>query len=182
MLKGRFLTAEVIEEFEKHLVLEEKSEHTIEKYLRDVRAFRSFAGNGEIKKETTIAYKQQLLNVGYAVRSINSMLASINSLLDWLGWFDCRVKALKTQKQIFCPEEKELTKAEYLRLVDTAKQNGNERLNLILQTICGTGIRVSKLESITVEAARSGEAIVSCKGKTRSVFLARQLQKKLLRY
>lgn len=119
-------------------------------------------------------YLRKLL---YAVRSINSMLASLNSLFAWLGWHDCRVKALKTQKQIFCPEEKELSKAEYLRLVNTAKQTGNERLNLILQTICGTGIRVSELEFITVEAAHCGEAIVSCKGKTRSVFLVRQLQK-----
>ena len=181
-MKGRFLNAEIIEEFGKHLVLEEKSEHTIEKYMRDVRAFWSFAGNGEITKETAIAYKNHLLKTDYAVRSINSMLASINSLFVWLEWFGCRVKALKTQKQIFCPEEKELTKAEYLRLVNTAKQNGNERLNLILQTICSTGIRVSELEFITVEAARSGEAIVSCKGKTRSVFLVKQLQKKLLRY
>lgn len=181
-MKGRFLTAEVIEEFGKHLVLEEKSEHTVEKYLRDVRAFWSFIGSGKITKETSIAYKHHLLETDYAVRSINSMLASINSLFVWLEWFDCRVKALKTQKQIFCPEEKELTKAEYLRLVNTAKQNGNERLNLILQTICGTGIRVSELAFITVEAAQSGEAIVSCKGKTRSVFLVKQLQKKLLRY
>lgn len=181
-MKGRFLTAEVIEEFGEHLVLEEKSEHTVEKYLRDVRAFWSFVGSGEITKETSIAYKHHLLETDYTVRSINSMLASINSLFVWLEWFDCRVKALKTQKQIFCPEEKELTKAEYLRLVNTAKQNGNERLNLILQTICSTGIRVSELAFITVEAAQSGEAIVSCKGKTRSVFLVKQLQKKLLRY
>lgn len=176
-MKGRYLSEKLIKEFGKYLVLEEKSEHTVEKYLRDVRAFASFAGQAEINKETAIGYKQHLLENAYAVRSINSMLASLNSLFAWLGWHDCRVKALKTQKQIFCPEEKELSKAEYLRLVNTAKQNGNERLNLILQTICGTGIRVSELEFITVEAARSGEAVVSCKGKTRSVFLVKELQK-----
>ena len=181
-MKGRVLTEKVIREFQKHLMLEEKSENTIEKYLRDTRALLLFAKNAEIDKEITIAFKQDLLESGYAVRSVNSMLASINSLFDWLGWSDCRVKTLKTQQQIFCPEEKELTKAEYLRLVQTAQQNGNERLNLILQTICGTGIRVSELPFITVEAARSGEAVVSCKGKTRSVFLVKQLQKKLLRY
>lgn len=181
-MKGRFLSEELIEQFGKYLVLEEKSEHTVEKYLRDVRAFAAYAEQAEIVKETVIRYKQHLLESEYAVRSINSMLASLNSLLAWLGWHDCRVKALKTQKQIFCPEEKELSKAEYLRLVNTAMQTGNERLNLILQTICGTGIRVSELEFITVEAAHCGEAIVSCKGKTRSVFLVKQLQKKLLRY
>lgn len=181
-MKGRVLTEKVIREFETHLRLEEKSAHTVEKYGRDVRAFLTFIGGAEVDKETAIAFKQHLLDAGYAVRSVNSMLASINSLFDWLGWSDCRVKALKTQQQIFCPEEKELTKAEYVRLVRTAQQNGNERLNLILQTICSTGIRVSELPFITVEAARSGEAIVSCKGKTRSVFLVKMLQKKLLHY
>ena len=181
-MKGRFLSEKLIEEFGEYLVLEEKSEHTVEKYLRDVRAFAAYAGQAEIGKEAVISYKQRLLESDYAARSINSMLASLNSLFAWLGWHDCRVKALKTQKQIFCAEEKELSKAEYLRLVNTAKQNGNKRLNLILQTICGTGIRVSELELITVEAARCGEAIVSCKGKTRYVFLVKELQKKLLRY
>ena len=181
-MKGRFLNESLIEDFGKYLVLEEKSEHTIEKYLRDVRAFSVFAGQGEISKETVLAYKQHLSESDYAVRSINSMLASLNSLFDWLGWQDCRVKTLKTQTLIFCPQEKELSKAEYLRLVNAAKQKGNERLNLILQTICSTGIRVSELSFITVEAARSGKAIVSCKGKTRAVFLVKDLQKKLLRY
>ena len=110
------------------------------------------------------------------------MIASLNSLFSFLGWTDCRVKSIKLQRQIYCPEEKELTKAEYMRLVNTAKQKGNERLNLILQTICGTGIRVSELQYITVEAVKNGEAIVSLKGKTRSVFIVKELKKKLLRY
>ena len=110
------------------------------------------------------------------------MLASLNSLFSFLNWMDCRVKSIKLQRQIYCPEEKELTKAEYMRLVNAAKQKGNERLNLILQTICGTGIRVSELQYITVEAVKNGEAIVSLKGKTRSVFIVKELKKKLLRY
>ena len=110
------------------------------------------------------------------------MLASLNSLFSFLNWMDCRVKSIKLQRQIYCPEEKELTKAEYMRLVNTAKQKGNERLNLILQTICGTGIRVSELQYITVEAVKNGEAVVSLKGKTRTVFLVKELKKKLLRY
>lgn len=110
------------------------------------------------------------------------MLASLNGLFSFLGWEDCRVKSVKLQRQIYCPEEKELTKAEYMRLVDTAKQKGNERLNLILQTICGTGIRVSELQYITVEAVKNREAIVALKGKTRSVFLVKELRKKLIRY
>lgn len=110
------------------------------------------------------------------------MLASLNSLFTFLGWADCKVKLIKLQLQIYCSEEKEMTKAEYMRLVKTAKQKGNERLSLLIQTICGTGIRVSELQFITVEAVKSGEATVSLKGKTRSVFIVRDLQTKLLRY
>ena len=180
-MKGHFLTSKEIEKFRNYLREEEKSENTQEKYIRDVTTFSKFC-NGAITKDTVIAYKQSLINGGYAVRSINSMLASINSLLSFLGWYELRVKALKIQQQVFCPEEKELTKAEYERLCRTAERKHNERLCLILQTICGTGIRVSELQFITVEAVRKGEATVSLKGKTRSIFIVRDLQKKLLRY
>ena len=181
-MKGRILTSEAIDCFKKYLREEEKSENTIEKYLRDVRAFAAYLSGIEVTKETVIAYKSRLLAENYAVRSINSILASVNSLFAFLGWTDCKVKSIKLQRQIYCPEEKELTKAEYMRLVNTAKQRGNERLNLILQTICGTGIRVSELQYITVEAVKCSEAVVSLKGKTRSVFIVKELQKKLLRY
>ena len=181
-MKGRILRNKAVEDFEKFLYKEEKSENTIQKYLHDVRAFMIFAGDSEITKETVITYKNKLINENYAVRSINSMLASINSFFAFLDWTDCKVKSIKLQRQVYCPEEKELTKAEYMRLVNTAKQKGNERLNLILQTICGTGIRVSELQFITVEAIKTGEAIVSLKGKTRNVFIVKELRKKLLRY
>ena len=181
-MKGRILTSEAIDCFKKYLREEEKSENTIEKYLRDVRAFAAYLSGIEVAKETVIAYKSRLLAENYAVRSINSILASVNSLFAFLGWTDCKVKSIKLQRQVYCPEEKELTKAEYTRLVNTAKQKGNERLNLILQTICGTGIRVSELQYITVEAVKCSEAVVSLKGKTRSVFIVKELQKKLLRY
>ena len=180
-MKGRILTSEAIDCFKKYLREEEKSENTIEKYLRDVRAFAAYLSGIEVTKETVIAYKSRLLAENYAVRSINSILASVNSLFAFLGWTDCKVKSIKLQRQVYCPEEKELTKAEYTRLVNTAKQKGNERLNLILQTICGTGIRVSELQYITVEAVKCSEAVVSLKGKTRSVFIVKELQKKLLR-
>ncbi len=181
-MKGHFLTDKLVTEFSAHLKNEEKSQNTTEKYLRDVRMFAAHFRGTEITKEMVIAYKSKLLAEHYAVRSVNSMLASLNSLFTFLGWSDCKVKSMKLQRQIYCPEEKELTKAEYLRLVNTAKRKGKERLNLILQTICGTGIRVSELEYITVEAAKSGKAVVALKGKTRSVFLVKELQKKLLRY
>ena len=181
-MKGRILTENRIADFSAYLRSEEKSENTVEKYLRDVQAFAEYLGGAEITKGKVIAYKIRLLAENYAVRSINSMLASLNSLFSFLGWSDCKVKSIKLQRQIYCPEEKELTKAEYMRLVNTAKQKSNERLSLILQTICGTGIRVSELQYITVEAVKRGEAVVSLKGKTRSVFIVKELRKKLLRY
>lgn len=181
MMKGRFLTQEIISDFKGHLILEERSAATVEKYIRDVKAFSAFVNGVEITKEVVIDYKKHLQK-NYAVRSVNSMLASINSLFAFLGWHELKVKSIKLQQQIYCPEEKELTKAEYTRLCRTAEKKHNERLNLILQTICGTGIRVSELQFITVEAVRCGEAIVSCKAKTRSVFIVKELQKKLLRY
>lgn len=181
-MKERILSDTAIKYFEIFLQEEEKCKNTIEKYLRDVRMFMKFAGKNRIVKETVIAYKTQLIQKSYSAPSINSMLASINSLFSFLGWSDCKVKSIRLQRPIYCPEEKELTKAEYMRLVNTAKQKGNERLNLIIQTICGTGIRVSELQFITVEAVKSGEATVSLKGKTRSVFLIKNLKRKLLRY
>lgn len=181
-MKGRILTETQIAAFAVYLKSEEKSENTVEKYIRDVRAFSAYTNGTEITKEAVIAYKNKLQTDNYAARSINSMLASINSLLSFLGWKELKVKSIKLQRQIYCSEEKELTKAEYMRLVQTAKQNGNERLDLLIQTICGTGIRVSELQYITVEAVKCGEAVVSLKGKTRSVFVVRELKKKLLRY
>ena len=178
----RILTGEDIQGFYAWLKAEEKSQNTIEKYARDVATFIKFLGKDNITKEKVIEYKSKLITDDYAVRSINSMLASINSLFAFLGWHELKVKSIKLQRQIYCPEEKELTKAEYLRLVNTAKQKGNERLCLLIQTICSTGIRVSELPYITVEAVRHGAAVVSLKGKTRSVFIVRELQKKLLHY
>lgn len=180
MMKGLRITTKDIAGFREHLILMERSAATIQKYIRDIKAFAKYA-EGSVTKETVIAYKKHLQE-HYAVRSVNSMLASINSLFLFLGWHDLKVKALKLQKQVYCPEEKELTKAEYTRLCRTAERKHNERLNLILQTICGTGIRVSELQFITIEAVKHGEAVVRCKGKTRAVFIVRELRQKLLRY
>lgn len=179
---SRILTAKMISEFKNHLQNEEKCRNTIEKYIHNAKAFMIYANGNYIKKETVISYKNKLINKKYAARSVNSVIASLNSLFGFLGWNDCKVKPMKLQRQIYCPEEKELTKAEYLRLINTAKQKGNERLNLIIQTICGTGIRVSELQYITVEAVKHGEAFVLLKGKTRTVFIVRDLRKKLLSY
>ncbi|MBE6779706.1 MAG: integrase [Ruminococcaceae bacterium] len=178
----RIITQSSIKDFHAWLKSEEKSENTVEKYIRDVTVFMEQLNDCKVTKETVIAYKNKLVERKYAVRSINSMLASLNSFFAFLGWLDLKVKSIKLQRQIYCPKEKELTKAEYLCLVNTAKKKGNERLNLMIQTICGTGIRVSELEFITVEAVKCGEAVVTLKGKTRTVFIVKELKQKLLRY
>ena len=177
----RIITNSMIGDFESYLRSDEKSGNTIEKYLRDVRAFCTFAEAREISKAVVMEFKASLVE-NYEITSANSMIAAVNAFLRFMGWVDCCIKQFKVQKKAFCSEGKELTKAEYIRLVNAAKAEGNERLNLILQTICGTGIRVSELQFITVEAVRKGEAIVSCKNKTRTVFIVRELQKKLLNY
>lgn len=171
-----------VKAFEDHLRWEEKSKNTIDKYLRDIKAFWTYIGDSILSKKLAIEYKEKLLSQGYAFRSINSVIASINSFFIFLGLSQFKVKAIKEQRQVFCMEEKELTRDEYNRLVNTAKRKGNERLNLILQTLCGTGIRVSELQFITVEAVKKGEAVVCCKGKRRLIFIVKALRKKLLRY
>ena len=179
-MSERKLSENCISAFREYLVLEEKSGATVEKYLRDIRAFSGFAGGQKVTKEVVMAYKQSLLEKGYAVRSINSMLASLNSFLDFQGWQDCKVKSLKLQNSVYCPEEKELTKAEYLRLLAAAKSQ--PRLRLILETICGTGIRVSELRYFTVEGVSRGEISVRCKSKTRTILLPGKLRSLLLTF
>lgn len=165
-------------QFEQHLIQEEKSAATIEKYLRDIRAFYTFLDGRSICKAETIAYKHALKE-RYAPASVNSMLIALNSFLRFSGQESCCVRLLKIQRQIFCREDKELTKAEYQRLVRAA---ANTRLSCILQTICGTGIRVGELQHITVEAVRDGKAVVNCKNKTRVIFIPTPIQKLLKEY
>lgn len=180
-MKKRRITDQTIRKFEKYLVESEKAEATIQKYIRDVRCFAEYAQSRTLDKIEVITYKA-MLEKDYAVRSANSMLAALNAYLRFMGWYDLCVKQFKIQKDAYCSKEKELTKAEYTALVRTAEERKNERLSLVVQTICGTGIRVSELQNITVEAVGRGEAIVSCKGKTRRIFIVKALQKKLLRY
>lgn len=174
------LSNQEIQEFANYLCREEKSAATQEKYLRDVRVFYVYADDNEITKELVVAWKKQLIENGYAVRSINSMLASVNSLLDFLDLSNCKVKNIRTQRQTYCAEDKELTKAEYLRLLAASQKN--EQLNLVIQTICGTGIRVSELRYFTVEAIQYGEVTVDCKSKTRTILVPGRLKNSLLNY
>lgn len=180
-MQERKITDELLMQFEVSLYHDEKSNVTVEKYMHDVRYFRTFADGKDIDKELLLDYKLHLEH-RYAISSANSMLAALNSFLRFAGWYDCCVKQFRLQKKVYCSEEKELTKAEYMALIQTAHSRHNERLELLIQTICATGIRVSEVKYITMEALQKGEAIVSCKGKTRVVFLVAELRKKLLKY
>ncbi len=176
------LNASMLQEFEARLIEDEKSRETISKYLRDVRAFAERVGIGnEVTKEQVIQYKQGLMEQ-YAPSSVNSMLAAVNRFFKEMGWYDCVVKALKIQREAFRARERELSKEEYLRLLDAARRSKNERLYLLMETLCSTGIRIGELKYITAEAVRAGRATVSLKRKTRQVLLSDALCRKLLRY
>lgn len=179
-MMNRVLTVEHLQNFKEYLFCEEKSTATIDKYCRDVRMFFRFAAGHELTKELTIAYKKDLEAQNYAVRSVNSMIASLNSFLSFLGREDCKVKTIRMQRKAYCEEKQELTKGEYLRLLEAAK--GKVQLKLVLQTICGTGIRVSELKYFTIEGVRRGEVSVHCKSKIRTILIPGKLKKLLLAY
>jgi len=170
-----------ISRFERYLWKEERSAATLDKYLRDVKTFNKWLNGCGFDKELVLKYKTMLLE-NYAVASVNSMLSSLNSFFAFLGWYELRVKTVKIQRKIFASRDKELTKSEYERLLMAAKRKGNERLWLVMQTICSAGIRVSELRYITVEAVRRGRAEIRCKGKQRTMFLPDQLCKTLRQY
>lgn len=175
------ITTNTINQFKNYLINEEKSQATIEKYIRDIKAFMVWLEGRELEKATVIEYKQKIVNE-YAPKSVNSMLSSLNSFFVYFDRHDCIVKTLKIQKQIFANKEKELTKAEYERLLIAAEKKSNRRLYLLMQTICATGIRISELKYITVSAVQSGQALINCKGKMRVVILPKQLCKMLKAY
>ncbi len=179
-MNTRKLTQAQLQAFQQNLYREEKSTATMEKYLRDARAFLRFAGEQEISKEVVIAFKTGLIRKGYTTGSVNSILASVNSLLNFLGWETCKTKSLRQQRPTYCAEEKELTKEEYRRLLEAA--SGNSQLSLVIQTLCATGIRVSELQFFTVKAVRRGEVVIHCKSKTRTILVPGQLKKLLLRF
>lgn len=169
-----------IKRWELELFEEEKSQVTIEKYLRDVRHFMEYLGNSKLTKEKVIQYKAELLKGGYAPSSINSMLSAINNFLEYLQRPELKVKRIKTQKELFCNEKKQLTKAEYRRLFAVAKEN--RRLQLIMETLASTGIRISELKYFTVERVKAGEINVKCKNKIRKIFIPHKLCRMLRKY
>ncbi|MDY3618344.1 tyrosine-type recombinase/integrase [Agathobaculum sp.] len=171
-----------LEKFCQWLAEAERSALTIEKYLRDLKTFKAFLGtDAEVTRQRVIDYKQ-FLTVRYAPASVNSMLAAMNAFFSFAGYPQFRVKPLRLQRRMFSEPEKELTREEYIRLLQTARNQKNERLYLLMETICATGIRVSEVRFITVESLRTGRVDVCCKGKRRTVFLVRKLRKELVSY
>ena len=169
-----------VAEYRRHLFMEEKSRATIEKYIRDVEAFCVFLNERCITKELVIEYKRMLGNVGYAVRSINSIISSLNSFLEFIGMHGSKVKSMRVQREIYQAKERQLNKSEYRKLLLATKKNS--RMFVLLQTICSTGIRVSELKFFTVENIRKGEVTIKNKGKIRRILIPQKLRKLVTGY
>ena len=178
----RTITSAALAAFARHLQSRERSAGTIEKYMRDIRAFAAFLGGAEVTRERTAAWRDSLLEQGRAPVTVNSMTAAANQFFAFQGWEDCKIKALKLQRKLFRDDRRELTREEYERLLSAAHGLGRERLALLLETICSTGIRVSEVRYITVEAARAGKAEIALKGKLRTILLPGKLCRKLKKY
>ena len=178
----KFITFELLQQFRYYLKNEERENSTIEKYLQNIQSFANWLQNREVTKENLTAYKEHLIMKKYNPKTINGMLSAINKFLVFVGWEDIKVKYLRIQRQLFRSTSRELTKAEYMKLLNKVQELGKERLGLLMQTICATGIRVSEVKYITVEAVKTGKAEISLKGKIRTILLLGKLCKKLLKY
>lgn len=181
-MKDCYLTAGRIAAFGQHLRREERAAATIEKYLRNAREFTAWLDGRPVTKEAALGWKDRLLSEGLSPATVNGKLSALNGLLRFLGWESCRIKLLHLQRRVFRERNRELSREEYLRLLAAARSSGRERLELLMQAMCSTGIRVSEVRYLTVEAARNGQAVVSLKGKIRTILLPGKLCRKLLKY
>lgn len=175
------ITLDMIYQYKNYLISEEKSKATIEKYIHDLLVFCEWLGDERLTKSKVLEYKAVLTDK-YAPASVNSVLASLNGFFMYNEWFDLKIKNLKIQRKIFCQSEKELTKTEYERLLKAAKNKKNNRIYLVMQTICSTGIRVSELKFITTDAVQTGRTAVKLKGKIRTILLPKELCRLLKEY
>ena len=175
------ITQDLIDNFKNHLINEEKASATLEKYLRDIKTFYEWTKEEQIDKRKVLDYKEYLIGK-FAPASVNSVLSSLNSFFEFNKWYEMKVKMLKIQKQIFAQRSKELSKSEYERLLGAAKIKSNQRLYLLMQTICASGIRVSELQYITIDAIHRREATINCKNKMRVVILPKELCRMLTEY
>ena len=181
-MKERVLNSRQLELFARKLREDERSAGTIENYLRHIRAFAVWTQGRPVTKELAAEWKEHLVSSDYCPGTINTMLVSLNRFFGFLGWNDCKVKTLRIQRRLFREDCKELTREEYQRLIAAAQSTGRERLMLLMETICSTGIRVSEVKYITVEALKLGKAEISLKGKIRTILLPNKLCRKLLKY
>ena len=182
MKKKLQLTEREFDQFEDYLRHDEREESTIEAYLRSLTRFAEWADGRAVTKELAMEWKAALSEAGYRPISVNAMLAAVNKFFTCMGREDCKIKYLKLQRQMFRKSEKNLSKEEYQRLVQAAHEKGDLRMELILETICATGIRVGELKYITVEAIRAGVAEIALKGKIRTILLPHRLCRKLQKY
>lgn len=173
---------EKMEGFRAYLAEQECAEATVAKYMHDVELLASFCGGTVEDKNALIAFKQRLQERGYAPSSINSMLAAVNRFLTFAGVPQWKLRYLKATRSTFCGKERELTRRDYERLVSAAKHAGNRRLELLVQTMCATGIRVSEVRAVTVESLRQGQAEIHNKGRIRTILLPKKLCGLLLAY
>lgn len=179
---GHILTNEKLTEFEKNLREEEYGTATIEKYLRELRIFQEWLNGRTVDKEAMAGFKAYLQEENYAPCTVNAKLSALNVFFRFAGWNECRVKFLRIQRQMFRNQSKELSRGEYEKLLKAARNKGKEKLALLMEAICGTGIRVSEVSYITVEAAKLGRTEVNLKGKVRIIFFPEKLCRKLLKY
>lgn len=178
----RYLTQENISAYEQWLCQEERSVATREKYLRSIKRFYRWVKGRAISKEIVVAWKNSLIEQQYAPSTINTMLAALNRLFNFIGWTECCSKYLKVQRRMFRDSHRELTKNEYTRLVSSANDKGAEKTALLMETICSTGIRVSEVKYITIETLNAGKAEIHLKGKIRTILIPTKLCRKLLKY
>ncbi len=181
-MKRHLITNQRLAEFGQYLREEEYGKATMEKYLREVRCFYRWLGSRDVDKKITAEFKNNLQEKGYATATVNGKLSALNAFFRFAGWEECRVKFLRIQRRIFMDQRRELSREEYRRLLKTARDRKNDRLALLMETVCGTGIRVSETEYITVEALKKGRAEVRLKGKVRVIFLPEKLCRRLLKY
>lgn len=176
------LTPGLISAFVEYLREEEREENTIQKYVRYVREFACYLDGRDASKSTAVEWKESLQDGRFAPATVNAKIASLNAFFGFAGWGECRVKSLRLQKRVFRDPGRELSREDYERLIRTAHQKGDERLTLVMETICATGIRVSEVKYITVNAVNEGRAVISLKGKIRTIILPKKLCKQLLKY
>ena len=181
-MSNRVISSRLLEDFWARLRAEERAQSTIEKYQRDILSFCRYLEGQAVSKEKAVCWKERLLRAGLSPATINAKLSAVNGLFRFLGWEDCRLRFFRVQRRLFRQPEKELTQQEYRRLTKAARASGRLRLELLMQALCATGVRVSELRYLTVEAAKRGRADIALKGKIRTILLPRKLCRTLLQY